>query len=107
MKLLTKAIEKALKPLDDDKEYSRAKAVAHFFTAWINFDWYPVAGRHEGKGDNADFVFYGFVRGFEDEEWGFFSLRDLESIKGPGCLKVERELRFPPTPISKIINKKT
>ena len=39
---------------------------------------------------------YGFVKGFESE-LGYFSLKELESIKGALGLGVERDISFKPT----------
>ena len=39
---------------------------------------------------------YGFVKGFESE-LGYFSLKELESIKGALGLGVERDIFFKPT----------
>ena len=66
-------------------------AVVKFFTPWSNWTWYGV------EFDGED-IFFGLVYGFE-EEWGSFSLSELESVTGPGGLKVERDLYFKPTKI--------
>ena len=44
---------------------------------------------------------YGYVQGLEDE-LGYFSLEELDSILGPFSLPVERDTFFKPTPLSKI-----
>lgn len=48
-------------------------------------------------------TFFGLVDGFE-KELGYFSLSELESVKGPLGLKIERDLYFKPTTLKKIIN---
>ena len=47
---------------------------------------------------------YGYVRGLEDE-LGYFSLLELESVHGPLGLSIERDLSFAPTLLSNIDNK--
>lgn len=42
-----------------------------------------------------DILFFGLVKGMEDE-LGYFSLEELESISGPGGLKIERDMYFKP-----------
>lgn len=48
---------------------------------------------------------YGFVKAFESE-LGYFSLSEIESIKGPLGLKVERDISFKPTALSIIRKEK-
>jgi len=64
------------------------------FTPWSNWTWYIM----ESDGENQCF---GFVKGLEDE-FGYFSLRELESIEGPFGLKVERDVFFQPKPFKEI-----
>lgn len=40
-------------------------------------------------------VFFGYVRGFDDE-WGYFSLDELLAVDGPMGLGIERDLYFTP-----------
>jgi hypothetical protein len=42
---------------------------------------------------------YGYVKGFESE-LGYFSLAEIESIKGPHGLRVERDILFTPTALA-------
>jgi len=88
MKLVTKAIEKELSkcPLHStDGQYPK-RIVVKFFTPWTYWTWY--ATEYDGKDR-----FFGFVEG-HDKEWGYFSLSELESIKGPFGMKVERDIMF-------------
>ena len=47
---------------------------------------------------------FGLVSGHEDE-LGYFSLNELENLKGPFGLKVERDLYFQPTDLKSIQKK--
>lgn len=69
-------------------------AVAKFFTADSNWTWYAV--EFDGKD-----TFFGLVEGFE-REYGYFSLLEMESLRGPRGLPMERDLYFKPTPLVKL-----
>lgn len=51
-----------------------------------------------------DINFFGYVSIFGDhnDEWGYFSLSELQTVKGPFGLGIERDLYFEPRPISKV-----
>jgi hypothetical protein len=40
-------------------------------------------------------LFFGLVEGLETE-WGYFSLSELQSIRGPGGIRIERDKFFDP-----------
>jgi hypothetical protein len=61
-----------------------------FFTPWDSWAWYV----EEFDGED---LFYGLVEGLETE-WGYFSLKELEAIRGPGGQRIERDLNFEPVP---------
>src|SRR6266478_9901622 len=68
-----------------------------FFTPWTGWTWFVT----EGSQEDDDFIFFGYVIGLE-AEWGYFSLRELESVRGPGGLTIERDLYFTPKRKSEI-----
>lgn len=78
MKLMTKALLKKLPPLETESRYAHVK----YFTPWGNWTWYGVSY------DPKEKMFFGLF----EKEWGYFSLTELESIRGIGGLKVERDL---------------
>ncbi|MHC4637819.1 MAG: DUF2958 domain-containing protein [Planctomycetota bacterium] len=53
--------------------------------------------------DPDERLFFGLVYGLE-REWGYFSLDELESIKGPFGVGIERDRFFSPKPISQCSN---
>lgn len=89
MKLITKVIEKRLPKLysTENVEAEKKVAVFKFFAPWCNWRWYVVEG---DKLDDGDFMFFGYVQGHENE-WGYFLLSELEAIRGPFGLKIERD----------------
>lgn len=66
-----------------------------FFTPDSSWTWYVT------EYDPGDRLCFGLVDGFE-QEMGYFSLDELESVHGPLGLKIERDLWFKPCPLSKV-----
>jgi len=93
MKLLTKELRAKLPKLyeTENTPVEEKTAIVKFFQPWGSWTWYAT----EFDGDD---LFFGLVHGFE-KEWGYFSLRELESVTGPHGLKIERDLYFQPTKI--------
>lgn len=87
MKLLTKAIRKSFPALGKTAGQSyNAKIVVKFFSPDSSWTWYAT----EFDGDDT---FFGLVCGLETE-FGYFSLSELEKIRGPLGLPIERDLYF-------------
>jgi len=95
MKLLTKKLREKLPPLYAQEKLG-SKAVAHvkFFTPDSN--WTFWATEFDGKD-----TFFGLVDGHE-KELGYFSLTELESIRGPMGLPIERDLYWQPKTLEQI-----
>ncbi|MCG3203997.1 MAG: hypothetical protein KCHDKBKB_00674 [Elusimicrobia bacterium] len=95
MKLLTKEILKKLPPLySQDEKGMEAIAYVKFFTPDSSWTWYAT----EFDGDDT---FFGLVDGLE-RELGYFSLKELESIRGKLGLPVERDLYWEARKLSEI-----
>ena len=91
MTLLPKAIEAKLPPLySNDGLGKEAIAQVKFFTPDASWTWYAT------EYDPIERVFFGLVDGFE-KELGYFSLDELQSVRGPLGLAIERDLYFEPT----------
>ena len=69
-----------------------------FFTPDSNWTWLVT----EGEARDDDFLFFGYVIGYEDG-WGCFVLSELESVQGPLGLPIERDLHFQSGTFSKVI----
>lgn len=96
MKLLTAALRKKLPKLYTQEKLGQdAIAVVKFFTPWTSWTWYAT----EFDGEDT---FFGLVDGLE-KELGYFSLRELESVRGPGGLKIERDLYWTPKPLKELM----
>ena len=97
MKLITEELRKKIPAIYTQEESERPVAYAKFFTPDSYWTWYVM----EFDGDDLCF---GLVHGHE-EELGYFSLSELESVKGKFGLGVERDLYFKPTEISELKKK--
>lgn len=63
------------------------------FTPWTNWTWFVIEYCPE------DERCFGLVDGFE-EEMGYFDLDEMRDIRGPGGLRIERDLYFKACPLS-------
>jgi hypothetical protein len=95
MKLLTQEIRKKLPPLYSQEDKG-GKAVVHLklFTPDSNWTW--LATEFDGED-----TFFGLVEGHE-KELGYFSLKELESVRGALGLPIERDLYFQPKTLEEI-----
>lgn len=97
MELLTAELRKSLPALYSQEHTETVIAHIRLFTPDANWTWYVT----EGSEQEDDFIFFGYVIGFE-KEWGYFSLSELRAARGPLGLPIERDLYFQPTACSKI-----
>ena len=98
MKLLTKALEKRFAQVGRQEDVKDPLVIAKFFypagaATWFATEYYP-----------EDRVFYGYASLFGDhnDEWGYFSLVELESFSGRFGLGIERDLYWTETPASQV-----
>jgi len=95
MKLLTQEIRRKLPPLyAQDGKGGKAIAYVKFFTPSGSWTWYGV------EFDGQD-TFFGLVDG-HCKELGYFSLSELESVRGPMGLPIERDLYWQPKTLEEI-----
>jgi len=100
MKLLTAELRGRLPGLYSQEGNRDPIVHLKFFTPDSNWTWFVT----EGSEDGEDFRFFGYVIGLE-EEWGYFMLSELESVRGPLGLAIERDLYFRPAPFGEVIKK--
>jgi hypothetical protein len=93
MNLLPKHIRKQLPKLYATEHVKTADkiAVVKFFTPDSSWTWYVC------EFDGCD-TFFGFVIGLE-AEWGYISLAELQSARGPLGLPIERDAYWRPKPM--------
>jgi hypothetical protein len=105
---LTKALLKTLPALYSQENTPDPMVVCKFFTPDAGWTWYAIEGSpvdangyYDTDKPKADFLFFGLVSGIE-AELGYFSLSELQGIRGRLGLPVERDLYFEPTRLSEI-----
>ena len=94
MQLMTPALRALLPPLGSTSASKGAVARVKFFTPDSSWTWYVT----EFDGDDT---FFGLVDGHE-KELGYFSLRELQSVRGPLGLPIERDLYWQPRTLREI-----
>lgn len=98
MKLLTKELEKKMPGYRGQERIDNPNdpvVYAVFFHPLSSWYWFVTEYNSERK------EFFGFVCGNENE-FGYFSLKELESVSVMG-LGIERDLYFEPKRLSKVI----
>ena len=98
MQLLTQALLKRFAEVGRQEEVRDPIVIAHFFNPAGAGDWYATEYYPE------DQSFFGFVSIFrnDNDEWGYFALSELESVKGVFGLGIERDLHWQEKPFSEI-----
>ena len=103
MKLLTKEIRNQLPPLYG-QDGKGGKAIVHLklFTPDSSFTWLITEGSPIIEdGVEVDFQFFGLVEG-HCKELGYVNLSQLEGVKGPLGLPIERDLHWEPKTLEEI-----
>lgn len=92
---LSAEMRKRLPPLGTCDSQPNPVAQVKFFTPDAHWTWYAF----EFDGEDA---FFGFVEG-DFPELGYFSLAELQSVRGRLGLPVEVDRSFEPTPLSTLM----
>lgn len=93
--LLPPAIRAKIPKLYSQEKVKDPIVWVKFFTPFSNWTW--LATEFDGQD-----TFFGLVKGSGGTELGYFSLSDLQSVKGPGGIPgVERDEYFTPKPLSR------
>ena len=108
MKLLTKSDLTKLQrqdpygPTGPGRELpaTETMVLVKFFTPDSNWTWFAVSASQDP--DTLDVQFFGLVDGLE-KELGYFWLSELERVRGPFGLAVERDLYWNPVPLSTLM----
>jgi hypothetical protein len=96
MQLIPKESLKALPPLYATEKQTDPICHIKLFTPDSNWTWYII---EISQSDND--TCYGYVQGLESE-LGYFSLKELESIRGQFNLAIELDITFKPIPLSQV-----
>lgn len=98
MKLLTKELMQQFKKVGSQETVKDPVVIAKFFNPTGAGTWYAT------EYDPNERIFFGFASIFGDynDEWGYFSLHELENYRGKFGLGIERDIHFTPKPFSEI-----
>ena len=94
MKLITEELRKQLPALYSQENEKDPMVVCKFFAVWTSWKWYGI--EFDGKDS-----FFGYVAG-DYPELGYFSLSELQNLKGPMGLSIERDMYFKACKLSEI-----
>jgi|SRR5271157_5335733 len=99
MKLLTKELEQRFAKVGSQENVKDPLIIAKFFNPAGAGTWYATEYNPEER------IFFGYASIFGDwnDEWGYFSLDELQSFKGKLGLGIERDLYFEEKPASQVI----
>ncbi len=106
MKLITKELEKRFLQIGDQSMEENPLIIAKFFSPVGGASWYA------SEYDSQNRICYGYVKDLVPsengifDEWGSFSIDELESVQLPFGLKIERDIHFQETRFDNLIQKK-
>lgn len=101
MKLITSELKQRFKEIGDQSEEKNPIVVAKFFDPAGSATWYAT------EFDSETNVCFGYVTGLAFDEWGSFSIKELESIKRPFGLTIERDIHFNEVSFDELMQPKT
>lgn len=101
MKLLTPELKARFEIIGRQEDVHDPLVVAKFFDPAGSGTWYAT----EYEPDEQLFFGYVSIFGDHNDEWGYFSLDELNSIVGQFGLGIERDIHFTEKPISRIDNR--
>lgn len=95
---MIKELEERFAKVGRQEDVKDPIVIAKFFNPMGLGTWYAT------EYDPVNRIFFGYVSIFGDsnDEWGDFSLDELENYQGQTGLGIERDLYFTEQPISKI-----
>ncbi len=95
--LIPESVLKTIPPLySQENKNGDAIAYVKLFTPDSHFTWYIL------EIDDDNNLCFGYVVA-DFNEYGYFTLLELESLRGPLNMRVERDIYFNPTRIADII----
>ncbi len=97
MTLLTAADIARLPALYETEKVPLADKTAQvkFFAPWTSWTWLAI------EYDPGQHLCWGWVLGHEQEA-GYFALDELEAVRGPGGLRIERDRHFHPVRLADV-----
>ena len=105
---MPKELREKLPPLySQDGKGGKAVVYAKYFTPSSSWSWYITEGEPvlSESGIEVDYKFFGLVFGHE-KELGYVLLSELEEVRGPMGLPIERDLHWKPKTLEEIAPEK-
>ena len=99
MQLMTKELEKRFAEVGSQEDVSDPIVIAKYFNPAGAGRWYATKYNPEHR------MFFGYVSIYRDhnDEWGSFSLNELEAYEDTFGVGIERDLYFTEQPISQVM----
>ncbi|MFT6443217.1 MAG: hypothetical protein ACJASQ_003037 [Crocinitomicaceae bacterium] len=88
MKLITQTLLNRFNEIGEQYESENPIVIAKFFNPCGAGTWYAT------EYDSETGICYGYVKGLYEDEWGTFSITELESVVLPFGMKMERDIHF-------------
>lgn len=107
MKLMPKELEKRFTEVGNQSEKENPLVIAKFFSPVGGATWFSTEYDPETK------IAYGYVKDLVPsengiyDEWGYFSITELESLILPFGLKIERDIHFDEITFNELIQPKS
>ncbi len=101
MKLITKEFEESFTEyqLYSQEHEKDPLVIAKLFDPCGSATWYLT------EYDPVQKIAFGYITGLQQDEWGYTSLTELESIKRPYGLTIEKDLYFQQKRLSECMSK--
>ena len=104
MKLMTEKMAAQIKPFGYFEQQNQEPLIlVKYFDPTSQWRWFVVEGERQ---DDGDWLFFGFVEGFE-RELGYFTLSQLEHAKdgfrGLQSIPIERDLHYGNVPLKQVM----
>ncbi len=88
MELITSELKERFEMIGQQSEDLNPIIIAKFFDPMGSGTWYVSEYEPETN------ICFGYVTGLGHNEWGYFSLSELEAIERPLGMKIERDIYF-------------
>jgi hypothetical protein len=102
VKLVTNEIEHALLTAPKDQSPESTPVICKFFVPWGSGTWFIT----EAEREDDDLRLFGFCDLFGDPscaELGYLMLSELANVRGPGGLRIERDLYYGPHTLADVL----
>ncbi|MBT4089587.1 MAG: DUF2958 domain-containing protein [Bacteroidetes bacterium] len=98
MKLITEEFEELFKdyPLYSQEEVKDPLVIAKLFDPCGSASWFLT------EYDPVEKIAFSWVQGLQEDEFGYISLTEIESVKGPLGIGIEQDLYFKQKRLSEV-----